>query len=329
MTNTPLPKSMHSVHLAEHGAPAVLTSTSSALPDLAPHQILVRTAAVGVNFIETYQRAGIYSVELPFTPGSEAAGKVVAVGSAVTRFSPGERIATASATNTYAEYFVVHEDLAVAVPDSVNDETAAAIPLQGMTAHYLIRSTFAVDAKHTVLFHAGAGGVGGIAIQLLKSIGATVIATVSNDEKEAIARAHGADHVIRYQGFADKVRELTSGAGVDVVYDSVGKDTFMDSLKTLKPRGMAVLFGGASGQVAPFDLQLLNKLGSLFVTRPTLAHYTQDHAEIAWRMHELFTAIEKGELKISIDQQFPLDQAQAAHEYLEARKTRGKVLLLP
>lgn len=325
MTDT----TMTAVHLEATGAPDVLVPAQLPLPTPGPTQVLVKTAAVGVNFIETYQRAGVYPVQLPFVPGTEAAGEVVAVGSEVTHFSVGNRLATANATATYAEYFLVDQELAVPVPESISWEDAAALPLQGMTAHYLINSTFRVESGHNVLIHAGAGGVGGIAIQLLKARGATVFTTVSSDEKADIAAAHGADHVLRYEGFAENIKDLTDGAGLDVVYDGVGKDTFEKSLTVLKTRGMAVLFGGASGQVAPFDLQKLNGLGSLFVTRPTLAHYSQDHQEISWRMGELFDAIASGDLKLTVDQTFPLEQATEAHTYLEARKTRGKVLLLP
>ncbi|WP_237203575.1 quinone oxidoreductase family protein [Rothia endophytica] len=325
MTDT----TMTAVHLEATGAPDVLVAAQLPLPTPSPTQVLVKTAAVGVNFIETYQRAGVYPVQLPFVPGTEAAGEVVAVGSEVTHFSVGNRLATANATATYAEYFLVDQELAVPVPESISWEDAAALPLQGMTAHYLINSTFRVEPGHNVLIHAGAGGVGGIAIQLLKARGATVFTTVSSDEKAEIAAAHGADHVLRYEGFAENVKDLTDGAGLDVVYDGVGKDTFEKSLTVLKTRGMAALFGGASGQVAPFDLQKLNELGSLFVTRPTLAHYSQDRQEISWRMGELFDAIETGDLQLTVDQTFPLEQAAEAHTYLEARKTRGKVLLLP
>ncbi len=320
---------MQTVTLSETGAPSVLHLTNATVPTPRDNQLLIKTGATGVNFIETYQRAGVYPVELPFVPGSEAAGTIVAAGKSVQNFEIGQRIATASAVHTYAEYFLVDSDKCVLVPDSISDTQAAALPLQGMTAHYLINSTFEVKPEHTVVFHAGAGGVGGLTLQLLKKKGATVITTVSTDEKEKIAYSHGADHVVRYKDFADRVLDLTDGRGVEVVYDSVGKDTFDDSLRCLKKRGMMVLFGGASGQVPPLDPQKLNQLGSLYLTRPTLADYTLTHDEIAWRMNELFEAVISGDLKVTIDQNFSLDQAEAAHEYLEARKTRGKVLLAP
>lgn len=233
---------------------------------------------------------------------------------------------TAAASATYAEYFVAPAKKLAKVPANISDVDAAAIPLQGMTAHYLVNSTFEVKPEHTVLFHAGAGGVGGIAIQLIKAKGATVIVTVSTDEKEQIAYAHGADHVVRYENFGECVRELTGG--VDVVYDSVGKDTFDESLSTLKKRGMLVLFGGAPGQVSPLDPQKLNQLGSLYLTRPTLADYMLTGDEVDGKFADLFAAIEAGTLAITVDQQFSLEDARSAHEYLEARKTRGKVVLV-
>lgn len=322
-------QTMTAIQLHSVGGPEVLQSTQIDTPAPAPGQILAETIATGVNFIETYQRSGIYPVALPFTPGSEATGRVVATGEGVTDFKPGDLIATASATGTYAELFTAPAELSVLIPEGIDPVEAAALPLQGMTAHYLINSTYPVQAGETVLFHAGAGGVGGIAIQLLNAKGATVIATVSSDEKEAIARAHGADHVLRYEGFTEKVRELTGGKGVAVAYDGVGKDTFTGSLKSLAIRGMGVLFGGASGQVPPFNLQDLNALGSLFVTRPKLNDYTLNGQEATWRMTELFDAIKTGQLTLTIDQTFPLAEAADAHRYLEARKTRGKVLLIP
>lgn len=273
---------MKAIHVPHTGNAEVLTPVEVPRPAPRPHQVLVKTLATGVNFIETYQRAGVYPVELPFTPGGEACGVVTEIGADVTEFSVGDRITTASAAATYAEYFVVDEEFAVAVPEGISDEVAAALPFQGMTAHYLTRSTYQVQPEDTVLFHAGAGGVGGLAIQLLKSIGATVITTVSTEEKAEIARSLG------YDDFAEKTLDITDERGVEIVYDSVGKDTFDKSLSTLKTRGMAVLFGGASGRVPPFDLQRLNSGGSLFVTRPTLAHYILNRDELLWRMNELF-----------------------------------------
>ncbi|GGH63843.1 quinone oxidoreductase family protein [Rothia aerolata] len=329
MTTQNIPTHQQAILVHETGAPDVLKIAEAPVEQPGENQVLVKTAASGVNFIETYQRSGVYPMDLPYTPGDEAAGTVVAVGSGVTKFKVGDRLATAAAQSTYQEYFLVDAQQAVAVPDGISDEVAAALPLQGMTAHYLTRSTFEVKPEHTVLFHAGAGGVGGLAIQLMKAVGATVITTVSTDEKEAIARAHGADHVLRYENFETEVREITGGEGVDVVYDSVGLATFDSSLKTLKRRGMAVLFGGASGQVPPFDLQTLNKLGSLYVTRPSLWAYIATEEELTWRLEELFKSVLAGDLKVTIDQKFPLEKAAEAHAYLEDRKTRGKVILVP
>lgn len=341
-----VPAEMTAVAAEHSGGPEVLQPVTRPVPEPGPGQLLVRTRATGVNFIETYQRSGVYPVEYPFIPGAEAAGEIVAVGPGVgdddaagagsergvTAALPGkvgQRVVTAQAQAAYAEYHLVDAAHAVLIPEEITDQQAAALALQGMTAHYLLRSTYPVASGETILFHAGAGGVGGLAIQLAKQLGARVITTVSTDEKEQIAAAHGADHVLRYEGFAEQVRELTDDAGVDVVYDSVGRDTFEDSLRTLRPRGTAVLFGGASGQVPPFDLQRLNALGALYVTRPTLNPYIHTREELTWRMGELFDAVAAGRLRLSVDQTFPLKEAKAAHEYLEARRTRGKVLLLP
>lgn len=324
-----IPESMTAVVAPSSGGPGVFEERSVPVPEPSGTQLLVRTKATGVNFIETYQRSGVYDVSYPFVPGSEAVGVVVAAGPGAVNATVGDRIATCQATATYAEYFVVDDDKTVRIPEGIDPMDAACLPLQGVTAHYLVRSTYPVSASDTVLFHAGAGGVGGLAIQMIKNLGARVIATVSSDEKEQIALGHGADHVMRYDDFADRTRELTDGRGVDVVYDSVGKTTFEDSLTTLKPRGMAVLFGGASGQVPPFDLQRLNAMGSLYVTRPSMGAYLRDRRELEWRMGELFDDILAGRLKITHDQTFPLADAAGAHEYLEGRKTRGKVLLEP
>ncbi|WP_373689284.1 quinone oxidoreductase family protein [Rothia santali] len=323
------PQSMTAVQAPAAGGPDVLEAREVPVPRPGRGQVLVRTEAVGVNFIETYQRSGVYDVEYPFTPGAEAVGVVEELGEGVAELSVGDRVVTAQASAAYAEHFLVDAARAVRAPEGLDPRTLACLPLQGVTAHYLVRSTYEVSRGETVLFHAGAGGVGGLAIQLLKGLGATVIATVSTDEKERIARGHGADHVLRYEGFGARVREITEGRGVDVVYDSVGKDTFEESLGTLRPRGMAVLFGGASGQVPPFDLQRLNALGSLYVTRPSIGAYLRTRDELEWRMRELFDAVAEGRLKVSLDTEFPLAEAARAHRYLEDRRTRGKVLLIP
>ena len=261
---------MHAIVAREAGGPEVLTLAEVDRPVPGPGQLLVKVAAVGVNFIDTYKRSGSYKVPYPFTPGSEASGTVEELGDGVTGFSPGDRVATAEGVNCYAGYALIDEDKALPVPHGVDDFTAAALPLQGITAHYLINSSFKVEPGHTVLLHAGAGGVGLLLIQLLKARGARVITTVSTDDKEQLAREAGADHVLRYDGFAAKVRELTDGTGADVVYDGVGKDTFDGSLEALRIRGTLVLFGAASGPVPPFDPQRLNSGGSLYLTRPTI-----------------------------------------------------------
>lgn len=311
------------------GGPEVLELTDVDQPSAGPGQLLIRVAAVGVNFIDTYERQGVYNVPFPYTPGSEASGTIEQVGEGVEDYQVGQRVATAEGRGTYAEYTVVDADKALPVPDGVSDEAAAALPLQGMTAHYLINSTYKVEPGQTVLTHAGAGGVGLLLTQLLKARGARVITTVSSHEKEQLARAAGADEVLRYEGFADRVRELTDGRGVDVVFDGVGKETFEGSLSTLRKRGMMVLFGGASGQVPPFDLQRLNALGSLFVTRPKLKDHLLNPQERRWRSDEIFNAAAGGKLDVRIGERYPLAEAAQAHRDLQGRKTTGKVLLTP
>jgi len=315
--------------LTEAGGPDVLTLTPVDRPEPGPGQLLVRVAAAGVNFIETYQRSGAYPVRYPFTPGAEAAGTVDAVGRDVEGFAPGDRVAFAEGEATYAEFAVVDAAKALPVPDGVDLETAAALPLQGMTAHYLVNSTFPVQQDQTALVHAGAGGVGLLLIQLLKAKGARVITTVSTPEKEELALGAGADDVLRYEGFADAVRTLTDGTGADVVYDGVGQATFDESLRSLRLRGTLVLYGAASGPVEPFDLQRLNSGGSLFVTRPTLAHHLLSAEERRWRSEELFGAVTSGTLSVRIGARYPLADAARAHEDLQARRTTGKVLLIP
>ncbi|MEV7474544.1 quinone oxidoreductase [Pseudarthrobacter oxydans] len=319
----------HAIVARQAGGPEVLTYEDVKRPVPGPGQLLVKVGAAGVNFIDTYKRSGTYKVPFPFTPGSEAAGTVEAVGDGVTGFVPGDRVATAEGINCYADYALVDEAAALPVPRGLDDLTAAALPLQGITAHYLMNSTFKVEPGHTVLLHAGAGGVGLLLIQLLKARGAEVITTVSTDAKEQLARGAGADHVLRYEGFAERVREITSGTGADVVYDGVGKDTFDGSLAALRVRGMLVLFGAASGPVPPVDPQRLNAGGSLFLTRPTLGHYLRDAAERRWRSGEVFAAAADGSLKVRIGARYPLVQAAQAHRDLEGRKTTGKVILVP
>lgn len=320
---------MQAVVAERAGGPEVLRAREVPVPTPGPREVLVRTEATGVNFIETYQRSGVYPVSFPFTPGAEACGVVAAVGEQVTELAVGQRVATAEATATYAEHVVIAAEKAMPVPARMTAETAAALPLQGLTAHYLVRSTFPLEAGHTAVVTAASGGVGGLAVQLMKRIGATVIALTSTPEKAATARELGADHVLGYEGFADRVRDLTEGRGADVVYDSVGRATFDESLKATRVRGTTVLFGGASGQVPPFDLQRLNACGSLYVTRPSLAHYVRDADERSWRWGELVDAVEAGELSVRVGGSYPLADAADAHRDLESRATQGKLLLVP
>ncbi|WP_159707237.1 quinone oxidoreductase [Arthrobacter sp. 18067] len=319
----------HAIVARQPGGPDVLEYASVEPPTPGPGQLLIKVAAAGVNFIETYQRSGTYKVEYPFTPGAEAAGTVEAVGEGVEDIAVGDRIATAEGSRTYAEYAIVDASKALPVPAGVDDHTAAALPLQGITAHYLMNSSFRVEPGHTVLLHAGAGGVGLLLTQLLKARGARVITTVSSDEKAGLSSLAGADEVLRYDGFADKVRELTDGDGVNVVYDGVGKDTFDDSLKSLRIRGAMVLFGAASGPVPPFDPQRLNAAGSLTLTRPTMAHFVQNTHERRWRSAEIFDAAADGSLAVRVGATYPLAEAAQAHRDLEGRLTTGKVLLVP
>ncbi|WP_394358285.1 quinone oxidoreductase family protein [Leucobacter tenebrionis] len=320
---------MRAITAEQSGGPEVLRITEEPDPRPAAGELLVETAATGVNFIETYQRSGLYRVEFPFTPGAEASGRVLEVGEGVEGFAPGDLITTAEARATYAERFVVSADAAVGVPDSVSAETAAALPLQGLTAHYLATSAANPREGETVLVHAGAGGVGLLLTQLLTARGVRVITTASTPEKRDLSHAAGASTVLDYEGFADRARELTDDEGVAVVYDGVGKSTFDDSLRALRVRGELVLFGAASGPVPPFDLQRLNSGGSLSVTRPSLGHFLRTPEERAWRYGELFDAIAAGQLDVRIGARFPLAEAADAHTALESRATTGKVILEP
>ncbi len=321
---------VRSVIVDRPGGPEVLALGERPDPEPGPGQLLVRTSAAGVNFIEVYQREGIYPVEHPFTPGSEGAGTVTAVGEGVEHFALGDRVTTSQAARTYADAFVVDADKALRVPAGISDEVAAAIPLQGLTAHYLVRSTHPVQEGDVAVLTAAAGGVGGLAVQLLKRQGATVVALVGSEEKARTARSLGADEVlVGYEGFAARVRELTDGRGADVVYDSVGRDTFDESLTALRARGTLVLFGGSSGQVPPFDLQRLAQNGSLYVTRPTLNDYLRDEKERSWRAGELFDAVLEGTLSVRVAGTFPLAEARRAHEVLQSRTAQGKLLLVP
>ena len=327
---------MRAIRATTAGGPDVLSLDDVPDPVAGPGELLVQVAAAGVNFIDTYRRSGVYPVPFPHVVGSEGAGTVTAVGEGVEDVQIGDRVAWSAAPGSYAEQVVVRARDAVAVPDGVEDDVAAALLLQGLTAHYLVTSTFPVTRGQVVLLHAGAGGVGLLLIQLAVARGARVIATVGSLEKEGLARAAGAHDVIRYTELDDltrdlpeQVRALTDGAGVHTVFDGVGRDTFDASLASLRPRGGLALFGASSGPVPPLDPQRLNAAGSLYLTRPTLAHYVATREELTWRAGELFDAVEAGTLDVRVGARFDLAAAADAHRALEGRATTGKVLLIP
>ena len=321
---------MKAIHVKEPGGPEAMQVVDVPTPALGPKQALVRIAASGVNFIDIYFRTGLYKADRPVTLGSEAAGTVEAVGSDVTLVAPGDRVAYAMVRGSYAEYAAVPEAHLVKLPDIVDFQSAAAAMLQGMTAHYLTHSTFPLAAGQTCLVHAAAGGAGRLIAQMAKARGARVIGTVSSAAKAAIAAAAGVE-TINYTetSFDTEVRRITAGDGVDVVYDSVGKTTFEQSMACLRPRGMLVLFGQSSGPVTPLDPQLLNTRGSLFLTRPSLAHYLLTREELLWRAGEVMTGVERGTLDLHIDRTYPLASAADAHRDLESRRSTGKLLLIP
>ena len=320
---------MKAIQVNVPGGPENLQLVEIPTPRPGPGQALVRLAASGVNFIDIYFRTGLYKADLPIAIGSEGAGTVEAVGEGVTEVAPGDRVAYAMARGSYAEYAVVPAAQLVKIPAHLDFQRAAAAMLQGMTAHYLTHSTFALKAGDTCLVHAAAGGAGGLIVQMAKNLGARVLGTVSTAEKAQIARQSGADEVILYteREFDVEARRLTGGRGVDVVYDSVGKTTFEKSLNALRPRGMLALFGQSSGSVAAFDPSILNAKGSLFLTRPGLPHYLLTRDELLWRAGEVLDAIDAGKLHLRIDRTYPLADAAAAHRDLESRKTAGKLLL--
>ncbi|MCA9866201.1 MAG: quinone oxidoreductase [Anaerolineae bacterium] len=320
---------MKAIRVHEYGAPNVLRLEEIEKPEPGPGEARVMLEAVGVNFIDTYQRSGQYKMSLPFTPGSEGAGKVDAVGPGVTEVAVGDNVAYAMQLGSYADYAVVPSWKLAPVPPGINLLTAAAIMLQGMTAHYLSHDTYPIRDSDTVLIHAAAGGVGLLLVQMAKARGARVIGTVSTEEKEMLAREAGADEIIRYteQDFEAEVKRLTNGRGVHAVYDSVGRTTFHKSLNCLRPRGYLVLFGQSSGAVELLDPQILNQKGSLFLTRPTLAHYTLNREEILRRANDIFGWIADGRLSVRIDKTFPLAEAAEAHRYIEARQSKGKIVL--
>jgi NADPH2:quinone reductase len=322
---------MRAIQITQTGGADVLQLRELPTPTPGPGEALVQIEACGVNFIDIYLREGRYASPLPFIPGQEAAGVVVALGPDVTGLKVGDRVAWCGVPGTYAQFAVAPVSRLIAIPEGVTTRQAAAAMLQGMTAHYLSHSTYAIQPKDAVLVHAGAGGVGLLLIQMAKRLGARVFATVSTDEKAALARAAGADEAILYtrEDFAAKVRELTNGAGLPVVYDSVGKTTFDGSLACLRPRGTLVLFGGSSGAVPPFDLIQLSARGSLYVTRPTLKDYTATREELVQRAGDVLGWVADGTLKLRLEHSYALADAAQAHRDLEARKTTGKVLLIP
>ncbi|MEU7629491.1 quinone oxidoreductase [Nocardia sp. NPDC049220] len=321
---------MHAIQVSEHGGPEVLNYVEVPDAQIGPDQLLVDSQAIGVNFIDTYIRSGRYPQDVPYIPGAEGTGVVTEVGANVTEFAVGDRVAWAAAPGSYAQKVAVNAQDALAVPDGVDPPVAASALLQGMTAHYLIESIYKPAPGETVLVHAGAGGVGLILTQLLTARGVRVITTTSSDDKEALSRAAGAAEVLRYgEHLAEQVRKLTDGVGVAAVYDGVGTATFESSLASLRVRGMLALFGGASGPVPPFDPQRLGLAGSLFITRPTLAHYIRDRAELTWRAGDVLAAIADGTLNIRIGATYPLARAEQAHRDLEGRKTTGSIVLLP
>lgn len=322
---------MRAIRIHAPGGPDALRVEDIPVPAPGPGQALIRVEAAGVNFIDVYHRTGLYRQNLPLTLGREAGGTVEAVGPGVTTVRQGDRVASETAIGAYAEYALVPADRLVPLPDRVSTRLAAAVMLQGLTAHYLVHTTYPLGHGDACLVHAAAGGVGLLLCQMASRKGARVIATVSTEEKAALAREAGAAEVILYtrEEFVPAVRRLTGGAGVRVVYDSVGRTTFLGSLDCLAPRGMLVLYGQSSGPVEPFDPQLLAQRGSLFLTRPTLAHYTAARAELLERAGEVLGDVADGALQVRVGREFPLAQAADAHRELEGRRTTGKVLLVP
>ena len=322
---------MKAIQIQSTGGPEALQLVDLPIPQPGPGQVLIRIEATGVNFIEVYFRKGVYKASFPMIPGSEAAGTVEELGPGVNGFKDGDAVASTSVIGSYAEYALVPAAQLVKVPEGLSLESAAAVLLQGMTAHYLAVSTYPLKKDETALVHAGAGGVGLLLTQIAARIGARVITTVSTEEKAEISREAGASDVILYteQDFEAEAKRLTGGKGVDVVYDGVGKTTFDKSLNCLHPRGMMVLFGASSGPVPPFDPGLLNSKGSLYLTRPTLWHYIATRAELDWRAGDVLGWAANGELKVRSEHTYPLSDAAQAQIDLEERKTSGKILLVP
>jgi NADPH2:quinone reductase len=325
---------MHAIEVAEIGGPEVLRYVEKPRPSPAAGEVLIKTEAVGVNFIDTYFRSGYYPREVPFVLGTEVAGTVAAVGDGVTTLGVDDRVVTAAASGAYAEFSTAPAQLVARVPSAVGLDVAASALLKGMTAHYLIKSVYPVQPGDTVLVHAGAGGVGLILTQWTTSLGARVITTVSTPAKAELSRQAGATDVLDYPGddadeFGKRIRGLTAGAGVAAVYDGVGATTFDASLASLAVRGTLALFGAASGPVPPVDPQRLNTAGSVYLTRPMLAHFTRTGEEFAWRSGELFDAIAAGSLNVTVSQRYPLADATQAHADLQGRQTVGSIVLMP
>jgi len=318
------------IQVREPGGPEQMVLVDAPIPQPGAGEALVRIAASGVNFLDVYFRSGLYKADRPITLGSEAAGTVEAIGPGVTDVAEGDRVAYAMVRGSYGEYAVVPADRLVKIPDAVDFNSAAAAMLQGMTAHYLTQSTYPLQPGDACLVHAAAGGAGRLVVQMAKSLGASVFGTVSTEEKAAAARDAGVDAAIIYTtaDFETEVKRLTGGSGVPVVYDSVGKTTFEKSLACLRPRGMLVLFGQSSGPVEPFDPQILNARGSVYLTRPSLTHYMLTRDELLWRAGDVLNAVASGTLRLRIDKTYPLADAAAAHRDLQSRNTIGKLLLV-
>ncbi len=322
---------MKAIVVHQPGGPEQLHYEEVEVPKPGAGQVLVKIAAMGVNFIDTYHRSGLYKLPIPFTPGQEASGTVESVGEGVKKFVPGDRVAYTSIPGAYAEYAAVPEKMLVKLPDGIDFPHAAAAMLQGMTAHYLTHSTFPLKAGETALVHAAAGGAGLLIVQMAKALGAKVIGTMSTEAKAAMARKAGADETILYttQDFETEVKRITNGKGVDVVYDSVGATTFHKSLNCLRPRGMMVTFGQSSGPIGQIDPLVLNQKGSLFLTRPKLGDYIATPEELTWRAGDVLNGIAAGKLHIHIEKTYKLSEVQQAHRDLESRKTMGKLVLTP
>jgi len=321
---------MRAIQVSQPGGPEALTSVDVPVPTPKPNEALVEIKAAGVNFIDVYLREGRYPAPLPFINGQEAAGIIKEIGSEVSGLKPGDRVAYTSSLGSYAEFAAVPAARLVKIPDELSFEQAAAAMLQGMTAHYLVHGSYKLQAGETALIHAAAGGVGLLLVQMAKKLGARVIATAGTAEKRQLALDAGADECIVYTqaDFEAETKRVTDGKGVHVVYDGVGKATFDKDLEVLRPRGYLVLFGGSSGAVPPFDLIKLSQKGSLFITRPTLAHYTATREELDWRASDVLGSIARGELKLRVHKTYPLAEAAQAHRDLEGRQTTGKLLLM-